>query len=300
MNAALRLLEDTLPATVHLQVTVPDEHPSAAVLGTERAGTGMLVDGDGLVVTVNYVVLGARSVRATLVDGRELAGDVIAQDFASGIALVKIPSASLPAALPVRDAPDPRVGDDVFMIASVGDGGRRASSGGISAIGPFDANWEYQLERAIFTTAMNPGLGGGPLLDTAGRLVGVVSLNLNEIGRFSLSIPIEHYRDHRDELLRYGRRPSRPSRAWLGLYCYGLRNHVVIAGVLPGGPAESSGLTQGDVILAVDEQEISSRRELYERLWSHRAGEHVHVRVYRNSDVVSLEIVSADAEEFFA
>jgi serine protease DegS len=284
---------------VHLRVEVPESHPSAAVLGTARAGTGTLVDPGGLVVTVNYVVLGAPSAQVTLVDGREMLGEVIAHDFASGIALLKIPAVSLPA-MPLRVAPDVAAGDEVFILASVGDGGRRASSGCVTSVGPFDANWEYTLDRAIFTTAMNPGLGGGPLIDTVGRLVGVVSLNLNEIGRFSLAIPIECYRDHREELLRFGRRPSRPSRAWLGLYCYTLRHHVVVAGLLPGAPAEQAGLTQGDVILAIDDAEVASRRELYERLWAHRAGERVLLRVYRNSEVLSVAITSGDVEEFFA
>lgn len=299
MNASVRLLEDTLPSTVHLRVEVAESHPSASVLGTERAGTGTLVDPSGLVVTVNYIVLGASSAQVTLVDGRELLGEVIAQDFATGVALLKVPAVSLPA-MPIRSEPELAVGDEVFILASVGDGGRRASSGAVTSIAPFDANWEYTLERAICTTAMNPGLGGGPLVDTRGNLVGIVSLNLNEIGRFSLSIPIECFRDHRDELLRFGRRPSRPARAWLGLYCYTLRNHVVIAGLLPGAPAEGAGLTQGDVILALDDAEISSRRELYERLWAHRPGERVSLRVYRNSEVQAIEVTSGDVEEFFA
>jgi S1-C subfamily serine protease len=299
MNSTVRLLEQTLPATVHLQVTVPDEHPSAAVLGTERAGTGTLVDSDGLVVTVNYVVLGAQSVSVTLMDGTSFSGDVIAQDFASGIALVKIPGDGLPA-LALRDEPGIAVGDDVFILASAGDSGRRASSGGVTATALFEANWEYTLDDAIYTTAMNPGLGGGPLLDTLGRMVGVVSLNLNEIGRFSLAIPIMHYRDHREELLRFGRRPSRPSRAWLGLYCYTLRNHVVVAGLLPGGPAERAGVSQGDVVVAIDDRPVASRKELYDQLWSHRAGERVVLQVYRNNEVMSLDVSSENVEEFFA
>jgi S1-C subfamily serine protease len=299
MNASVRLLEETLPATVHLHVEVPDTHPSAAVLGTERAGTGTLVDPGGLILTVNYIVLGAQSAQVTLVDGRELLGEVIAQDFATGVALLKVPAVSLPS-LPVRTPPEIAAGDEVFIVASVGDGGRRASSGGITSVGPFDANWEYMLDRAIFTTAMNPGLGGGPLIDVHGRLVGIVSLNLNEIGRFSLSIPIECYRDHREELLRFGRRPSRASRAWLGLYCYTLRSHVVIAGLLADAPGEQAGLTQGDVVLAIDDQEVASRRELYERLWSHRPGDRIALRVYRNSEIVSVEVTSGDVEEFFA
>src|SRR6185369_345134 len=118
MNASVRLLEDTLPATVHLQVTVPEAHPSAVVLGTERAGSGAFVDTRGLIVTVNYIVLGGRDVRVTAFDGRELAGEVVAQDFASGIALVQVNGDDFPT-LPVVEQPVLEVGDEVFIVASV-------------------------------------------------------------------------------------------------------------------------------------------------------------------------------------
>jgi len=147
---------------------------------------------------------------------------------------------------------------------------------------------------------MNPGLGGGPLLDRHGKVAGVVSLNLNEIGRFALAIPIAHYRDHRDELLRFGRRTSRPSRAWLGLYCYMLRGHVVIAGILPGGPAETAGLAQGDIVLAVDDARVQTRREFYERLWEHRAGDDVRLQVFRDEAIQTMRVTTGDVEEFFA
>jgi S1-C subfamily serine protease len=300
MNASVRLLEATLPATVHLQVQVPESHPSAAVLGTERAGSGALVDAAGLIVTVNYIVLGSREVRVTLFDGRELPGDVVAQDFASGLALVEVAGDAFPALSVAAAEPALEVGEEVFIVASVGDASRRASSGGITSLDAFDANWEYTLERAIFSSAMNPGLGGGPLVDRRGRVAGVVSLNLNEIGRFSLAIPIEHYREHRDELLRFGRRTTRPSRAWLGLYCYLLRGHVVVAGLLPGGPAEAAGLAQGDIILAVGDRKIRTRREFYERLWEHQAGDDVRLEIFRGDGMQTVVVASANVEEFFA
>ncbi len=300
MNASVRLLESTLPATVHLHVTVPETHPSASVLGTDRVGSGVLVDPAGLIVTVNYVVLGGRDVRVTLFDGREVAGHVVAQDFATGIAVVQAVGEDFPAVTVVRNDAPLAVGDDVFIVASIGDAGRRASSGAITSLEHFDANWEFALERAIVTSTMNPGLGGGPLVDRRGRVVGIVSLNLNEISRFSLAIPIEHYREHRDELLRHGRRTSRPSRAWLGLYCYLLRGHVVIAGLLTDGPAEKAGLAQGDVVLAVGDHPVRTRRELYERLWDHRAGDEVRLRVFREEAMRTVIVPSGDVEEFFA
>ena len=134
MNASVRLLERTLPATVHLQVSVPDTHPSAGGLGTERAGSGVLIDEGGLVLTVNYIVLGARDVRVTTFDGREIPGEVAAQDSASGIALVQAVGDDFPA-VPVADGSTPlAVGDDAFIVASVGDAARRASSGGVIAL----------------------------------------------------------------------------------------------------------------------------------------------------------------------
>jgi putative serine protease PepD len=75
---------------------------------------------------------------------------------------------------------------------------------------------------------------------------------------------------------------------------------VVIAGLLPGAPGEQGGLTQGDVILAVDEREVATRRELYEQLWTHRPGERIVFRVYRNGEMVTVDVTSGNVEEFFA
>ena len=299
MNASVHLLEDTLPSTVHLQVSVPDEHPSVPVLGTDRAGSGTIVDDSGLIITVNYVVLGARQATVTTIDGQEHVADVVAHDFATGVAVLRVPGANW-AALPIRPADDVAVGEDVFIAASVGAAGRRAASGGVTAIAAFEANWEYSLDPAIFTSAMNPGLGGAPLVDVQGRILGIISLNLNEVGRFSLGIPIACFRDHRDELLKYGRRRSRASRAWLGLFCYTLSEHVVVAGLVPGGPGDVAGLMPGDILLGIDRRRIVTRREFYEDLWSRPAGTCVSLECYRKDEACTIEVSSVDVEEFFA
>jgi len=298
VNAAVGLIERVLPSTVHLQAKIPDAHPSATILGTERMGSGTVIDSDGLVLTVNYVVLGAEEVKVTLLDQRVYVAEVVRHDFASGLALVRIPEQRLPA-LPLRRPADLTLGEEAFIVASVGEGGARVANGVISYLGPFDANWEYVLDHAIMTTAMNPGLGGGPLLDTLGRVLGVVSLNLNEIGRFSLAIPADYYLDARDAFLG-GQQSAGTTRAWLGIFCYAVKDHVVIAGLLPGGPGEQAGLKAGDVILAVDGKDVGDRRSLYRLLWTHRSGDPVTLRIFRGREMLTVTVASGDVEAFFA
>jgi S1-C subfamily serine protease len=192
------------------------------------------------------------------------------------------------------------LGDDVAIIAAASENNRRASDGIVVSFERFDANWEYSLDRSIIATARNPGLGGAPLIDAHGRVVGIVSLDLGEVGRSTLAIPVDYYLDHKDELLQYGRRVSRPPRAWVGIFCYSVRDHVVVAGLLPGSPAERAGRKPGDVLLAVDGREIGQRQELYEALWSSPPGQQVEFRIFREAGVRQISVTAGDAERFFA
>jgi S1-C subfamily serine protease len=299
MNASIKLLQSVLPTSVGLRVKIPSGHPSAQILGTDRMGSGTLIDATGIVLTVNYVTLGAEAIEVTLLDETRLEGHVVAQDFFSGLAAIKIPGDGHPAAASAG-ADVLHTGDDVFIVASAGGSQRRVNSGAVSSLDPFDAFWEFHLERGIMTTAMNPGLGGGGLFTNRGTLVGVVSLDLNEVGRYTMAVPAEPFFAHREELMRYGKRVSRAPRAWVGLYCYMLREHVVIAGVLPGTPGERAGLRAGDVVLSIDEAPIGMRCDLYQRLWQHKPGESVRFQVFRENTVVEVVVQAGDAETFFA
>jgi S1-C subfamily serine protease len=299
MNATVHLLHSTLPSSVGLRVRIKQAHPSAQILGTDRMGSGTIVDPAGIVLTVNYVVLGAETIEVTLLDETRVAGQVIAQDFYSGLAAIKIPEQNH-RAVRLGSSEPLAPGDDVFILASAGGSQRRVNTGAIISLSRFDAFWEFSLERGIVTTARNPGLGGGGLFTNAGALVGVVSLDLNEVGRFTLGVPIEHWSAYTRELLEHGRRTTRPPRAWVGVYCYVLSDHVIIAGVLPGTPSERGGLRPGDVVVALDDQPIAERHELYARLWAHRPGDVIRFKVFRDDAVREVLVESADAEAFFA
>ncbi len=298
MNGHLGLIHSILPATVDLRVTIPETHPSTRNLGTERAGSGTIVDPAGYILTVHYVTLGAASITVTLADGEQYPGELTAQDFETGIALVKIPAQDLPF---LRPAPAGAValGQPAIIVASSGETGRRVSGGYVTSLESYDGHWEFMLEKTIRLTAFNPGFGGGTLADFSGKMLGVVSLNLNEIGRFSLAIPIESYVQNEKELKQYGRVRSRPQRPWLGFYPQLLAGHIVVAGVVPGGPAERSGLKEGDIILGVENTEIRSRPELYHEMWKKRPGERISFRILRDEESLNLEVTAGDRWDFY-
>jgi S1-C subfamily serine protease len=298
VNASVNLLARASHANVHIEASVPPKHPTAPILGIDRVGSGTVVDGRGIILTANYVVLGASDVKVSLHDGRKLPAQLVAHDSISGLAVLRVPAGEL-SSLPLHPPHPPGVGDEVFVVSSVGEGSSRVATGHITLIGPFDANWEYTLDRAIMVSALNPGLGGGALVDRFGSAIGIVSLSLNAVGRFSLAVPTECFLEAQDELLTHGRRAAAVGRAWLGLFCYAMQGHVVIAGLLPGAPAELAGLKQGDVILRIDGCNVADRRTLYRQLWTHTAGEAVRLKVFRDNEVCVIEVPTADAEDFF-
>lgn len=298
MNAHLGLIHAILPAVVDLRVAISESHPSTRNLGSERMGSGTIVDPEGYILTVHYVTLGAESITVTLSDGEQLPGELAAQDFETGLALVKIPGQRLPF---IRPAPldSLSLGQPALIVASSGETGRRVSGGYVTSMESYDGHWEYMLEKTIRLTALNPGFGGGILADLKGRMMGVVSLNLNEIGKFSLAIPAEFYLQNEKELKQYGRVRSRPQRPWLGFYPQSLAGHIVVAGVVPGGPAERSGLQEGDIILGVEKNQIRSRPELYREMWKKRPGERISFHILREEESLNLDVISGDRWDFY-
>jgi len=301
VDASLELLHGVAAKTFSLQAEVPSDHPSVPVLGGSRQGSGVLVGDTGLILTVHYVVLGARAVTVCDTEGSTFSGSVVAQDFTAGLAVVALEGAQgLPD--PIRRGTSKKLvpGGDVMAMASVGGVERRVGWGVVSSLDPLDAYWEYRLGRAITVTCINPGLGGGPLCTADARLVGVASLNLGVLGRATMAVPAEYYFDYEDELLEHGRRVSQPKRAWLGIFCYAFAERTVVAGLIPGCPGERFGLKVGDVLVSIDDEPVVGRAQLYQRLWMREPGDRITLSVSREGGSKSLIVVGGDVDEFFA
>jgi serine protease Do len=298
MDASVEFVKSLLPSIVHIHATVPRQHPSTRILGDERMGSGLVVDAAGLVLTVNYVVMGASAIEVAPLKGRRTRAEMVAQDFEVGMALLRTKRGGLTPAV-LGAARPPERGDPVVAVASSGVQEVRVSGGVVTYLGEFEAYWEYLIDHGIVSTAPNPGLGGGGLFTLTGRAIGVLSLNLNEVARSSLAIPIDCYRDHAEEFLRYGRVVSRARRAWLGVFAHALAEGVIIAGIVPGGPSDKGGLQAGDVIVSLDAQEVSTLREFYLSLWRHEPGERIVLEVMRDKAIKRVELTGGDRAEFF-
>jgi serine protease Do len=298
MDASVELVRHLLQSIVYIHTTVSREHPSTKILGNERLGSGVVVDSSGLILTVNYVVMGGQSLSVAFQKGRRAKAELVAQDFEVGLALIKVNRQGLIAA-EVGNGDLVERSEEVVLLGAKQPQERCATGGFVTYVGEFEAYWEYMLDRAIISNAPNPGYGGGGLFTTNGRLAGTVSLNLNEISRSSLAIPTDFYRNHRDEMMRYGRVVSRPRRAWLGVFAQVIEEGVVVAGVVPDGPGDRGGLQEGDVIVSLNAEEVGSRRELYTSLWRHEPGDALTFEVMRDKKMRRFEVKGGDRAHFY-
>ena len=282
---------------VFLRASIPAEHPSAQILGEERTGAGVAVTPEQ-VLTAHYLVLGASKAEVTGLDDRTRPVGRTSLDHDSGLALLTVEGAGFePARLAEEEELQP--GDPVFMLTCTGDKERCGASGHVSFAGPFEAFWEYMLDRAIMTTIVNPGLAGGPLLDRRGHVAGIVSLGLAAVGHYSLAVPMTLYRERREWLESGQPAPESQRHAWIGFYPQAHDDGIAISGVVPGGPAESAGLQRGDLLVSVDGHAVQTLRRLYSTLWRKGPGETVGMQVLREEAIHVIEVVAGDRYEFY-
>lgn len=294
-------LDKALQAVVGIKTTIPADAFTAPLLGTERAGNGVLINGKGLVLTIGYLVTEAETVWLTTVAG-VVQGHVLAIDQASGFALVQVLGRI---ALPWLE-----LGDSAAVVPGshaifAGAGGQHhAIAVEVMARRPFAGYWEYLLERPFFTAPAHPFWGGGALIGEDGKLLGIGSLILQqttpdgEQTDLNMAVPVELLTPILDDLMSRGRSPA-PPRPWLGIYCGEDEGHVFVQRISPGGPADRAGIRTGDRIVAVGDAEVKDLIALWRAIWSHgSAGTIVPLTVQRARSAIQTAVTSADRASF--
>ena len=289
-------LDRALRSVVGLHSIIPPDAFSAETLGTERAGNGVLID-DGLVLTIGYLITEAATVWLHLGDGRAVEGHALGFDFESGFGLVQVLGRLDLDPLPIGSSAATQIGDNVVLG---GAGGRtRSVASQIAAKQEFAGYWEYLLDEAIFTHPSHPNWGGTGLLNNAGELIGIGSLQLERerSGRaehVNMIVPIDLLNPVLDDLRRFGR-VNKPARPWLGMHTMEIDNRLVVIGVASMGPAARAELKTGDVILAVAGEKVADQTGFYRKLWSlGTAGVDVPLTVYHEGVTFDVTLASID------
>jgi putative serine protease PepD len=267
------------------------------------SGTGFLIDNTHTIVTNAHVVDTAKHVTVRFGPrGTDLDGQVLGIDASSDLAVVKIQAGSAPAAakpLPLADSRSVQVGDTAIAIGNPFGLDRTATEGIVSGLGRrIQAPNGFEIDQAIQTDApINPGNSGGPLLDDAGRVIGVNSQietggsSGGNVG-IGFAVPSNTVRSV-VPVLEQGKSVE---HAYLGVQAATDAAAGVapagaeVADVTSGGPAEAAGLQPGDIITAIDGKPIDSFDQVSAIVNSHKVGDEIDVRVARGGGERSFHV----------
>lgn len=290
-------------SVVRIDTIVISNGRTVEALGAERSGSGVIIDANGLLVTAGYLLLEAESIQVTYNNGHMTSAELIANDHASGLALLKT---SLPAdfsAMAIGRSSATDIGEEVLVLSH--GGVEQIAVVTIADIREFSAAWEYHIDRAIYTKPVYPLFSGAALINTDAELIGIGSLLLSDIssgseagrqGAGNVFIPIEYLTASLGELLVRGRSSS-SQRAWLGVYLAESEGDLRIVRLANGGPAEIAGLQLDDSVIAIDGQRVQSMAAFYKQLWSSgEAGGQVELLLSSGGQMKTIAVTTVDRQ----
>jgi len=267
--------------------------PAVVAIETDRgAGSGWIIRQDGIIVTNNHVVSGARSIAVTLDDGRTLAAEEVRTDPLTDLAVITIDAEDLPAA-EIGNCELLKVGQPVAAIGNALGLGIRMTGGWISRLGvSIPVAPGQTLDDLIETdAAINPGNSGGPLVNMAGEVIGITSVKISQVGVEGLgyAISMTTAKDVIDQLILTGY----VVRTYLGVGLSDINpvlaffNNLAVdkgayvTNVAVGSPAAEAGLEEGDVIVQFGGEEIISVDQLIRAIHAREIGETVTIVYWR-------------------
>jgi S1-C subfamily serine protease len=287
-----------LEGVVQITAYVPQEARTASTLGTERQGSGVVIDDSGLILTIGYLVVEASEIEIDGAGPEPIPASIVAYDHESGFGLVRAQSPLKLTPIPLGVSANVRIRQPLLVVSRTGD----LDAAGVYVVDrrDFAGYWEYLLEDAIFTAPPHAQFGGAALVDEAGRLVGIGSLVVNDAafsGRpipGNMFVPIDHLKPIMGDLLTRGRRAD-PGRPWLGVSLEEHKGRVFVTRVSPEGPAAAAGIVPDDVILGIDGTQVHGLMDFYRQLWGRgAAGIEVPLDVLRGMKVQPVLVKSGD------
>ena len=266
-------------------------------------GSGFIIESNGLILTNAHVVEGATTIYVTLTDKREFKAKLLGMDKRTDVAVVKIEARDLPR-LPLGDSSKVRVGEWVLAIGSPFGLENTVTAGIVSAKSRDTGDYLPFIQTDV---AVNPGNSGGPLLNTAGQVIGINSQIFSRSGGYmgiSFAIPIDEAMRVADQLRANGKM----TRGRIGVALGEMTKEVAeslglgkprgayVRNVEPGGPAAAGGIEAGDVILSFNGREINKSTDLPRVVGEAKPGSTATVQVWRKGATRELSVTVADTD----
>jgi S1-C subfamily serine protease len=302
-RAVITVAEAVGPAVVSISVGKNSEGREPEQMG---AGSGVVIAPDGYILTNDHVVHDAQKLTATLTNGTTLTARLMGTDQATDLAVIRAEGPSLPYAT-LGDSAALRVGQLVIAIGNPFGFQSTVSTGVVSALGRAFRSREGRLIEDIIqhTAPLNPGNSGGPLVDSRGRIVGINTAIIMMAQGIGFSIPSNTAKWIVSQLLTYGR----VRRGYLGITArqrplgrrlarfHQLKGEfgVEVQSVEPRSPAGRSGIRAGDVIIAINRQEVASVDHIHRFLSEWPIGDPVTITVIRNQERLEIEVKPTEA-----
>jgi S1-C subfamily serine protease len=302
-QAVIQTLEQARGAVLSLRVRAAARGQGARRRDAhEGSGSGFLITPDGYLLTNHHVAEAGSQVKATLDDGSELAAQHIGGDADTDLALLRVNSSSALPHLQLGHSAALRVGQLVVAIGNPQGLSHTVTTGVVSALGRSLRARSGRLIEGVIQTdaALNPGNSGGPLLNTRAHVVGINTAIVAGAQALCFAVPADTARWVVSELLRFGR----VRRAWLGIAAHTVplprrtvlhhrlaaSSAVVVSELVDGGPARRAGLTEGDRIVAVDNDSTPDVDALHRLLGGERVGRPVRVSLLRGVHKLALAL----------
>jgi S1-C subfamily serine protease len=315
-NAVTGAVERISPSVVNIEVhqSLPETGRARSGEPRERrgGGSGFIFTPDGLILTNSHVVHDAKRIEVTMSDGRRMPATAIGDDPASDLAVIRIekPRVDEPGltAAALGDSQQLRVGQVVIAIGAPYGFQSTVTAGVVSALGRSLRSYSGRLIDDVIQTdaALNPGNSGGPLVDSAGRVVGVNTATILPAQGICFAIGINTAKFVASRLLRDGRirrsfigvsaQTTPVHRRVVRFYDLPKETGVVVISVEENSPAKRAGLREGDVIVALEGHPLAGVDDLHRVLTDVRVGVSCSLTVIRWTEKLELRVVPEEAK----
>ena len=307
-RAVTGAVERISPSVVNIEVHAAAGRTRSGEPRERRGGgSGFVFTPDGLILTNSHVVHDARRIEVTLADGRRMPASAIGDDPASDLAVVRVDEPGLTAAA-LGDSQQLRVGQLVVAIGNPYGFQSTVTAGVVSALGRSLRSYSGRLIDDVIQTdaALNPGNSGGPLVDSAGRVVGVNTATILPAQGICFAIGINTAKFVSSRLLRDGR----IRRSYIGVSAQTVPIHrrvvrfydlpketgVVALSIEEKSPAQRAGVREGDVIVALEGHPVAGVDDLHRVLTDVRVGVSCSLTVLRRTEKLELRIVPEETK----